>query len=194
VNCDAETFCMGGRCVPSCAAVSCPLGERCLEGECVADACTGVVCPDGTLCQAGACTADPCADVVCSQNRQCVDGVCLVDPCLSVTCPPGETCEVAPDGTVQCTAGWVDDLPAPESDGGTADAGPSADATVPGADVPGEGTGGPATNPDAGGGTGEDAQPVESVADCACRVNGGAQPGWVLLAGLGLLGLRRRRR
>jgi len=195
VSCDAETFCVGGRCVPSCAAVSCPLGERCLEGECIADACSGVVCPDGTLCQAGACTSDPCAGVVCSQNRRCIDGICLVDPCLNVTCPPGETCEVAPDGSVQCGAGWVDDLPAPESDGGTPDAGPSRDAESIGVDVPGSGTGGPVTDPGKDGGTARDgAQPVDAVADCACRVNGGAQPGWVFLAGLGLLRFRRRRR
>jgi hypothetical protein len=127
VRCSDDAGCAAGRscsargtCVEaSCAAVTCPGGRRCQQGQCI-DACYGITCPLGTRCQSGRC-ADPCEGVVCDNRDvcdgdsrsatfgQCVpgcqcrpcgpgsacrtDGHCVDEACADVTCPTGSTCE-----------------------------------------------------------------------------------------------------
>ena len=113
-----------------------------------------------------------------------------VDPCASVTCPPGETCAVGADGEVQCLAGWVDDLPTPDTDGGVVDAGPDG-----GMDTPDVSQGGnPIVDPDATSGGTEDVSKVDPVADCSCRLGSRGAPSAALLLGLLAIMPRRRRR
>jgi MYXO-CTERM domain-containing protein len=197
VLCDADQFCDAGRCIASCAFVSCPLGEACFEGACAADPCGGVICPDGQACQNGDCSTDPCAGVTCPSGRVCVLGLCSVDPCEGVECPPGQVCELAANGSTQCRGDW--EMPGDDNDAGGGEIeGPGGDATVGdfGTVDALSGNGGPlgaeAGIVDNDGGVAED-EPSQ-IAGCACRVDGGAAPRWLLLPILAGFALTRRRR
>jgi hypothetical protein len=79
-----------GVCLPlndSCAAVLCPEGTTCENGECVdPDAsCAAVLCEEGTICRDGECVdpdEDPCTWIRCTSGTMCIDGECV----------PNETC------------------------------------------------------------------------------------------------------
>jgi MYXO-CTERM domain-containing protein len=88
-------------CVPSCAGVACPSGQKCIAGackptceppcgpglacdvkaaggpKCVPSKCTSS-CPNGAYCDplTGACGDPPCAGVVCPAGQECRDGSC----------------------------------------------------------------------------------------------------------------------
>src|SRR5579864_653363 len=86
-----------------CAGVTCPAGQHCVGGQCVAgsDPCLGVTCPTGQTCQNGVCVgAGGCAGG-CGACEQCLNGVC------SSRCAAGQQCVnnqcVAPGGG--CGAG-----------------------------------------------------------------------------------------
>ncbi|MCC7540433.1 MAG: hypothetical protein IT379_29725, partial [Deltaproteobacteria bacterium] len=89
-TCTAEGFCVETACID----VTCPPGERCVGGSCVA-ACTDVVCPHGRVCLAGRCV-DVCDVVTCGDGSICVDGAC-VRRCPCSPCPEGSIC--AADGS-----------------------------------------------------------------------------------------------
>ena len=102
-----------------CEGVTCPEGERCVEGMCVAvDPCEGVTCDPGASCVDGQCVTparcadvdcdgdevcdpdtgacvptDRCAGVECDDGLVCVEGACVTDPdCDGVECGDGEVC------------------------------------------------------------------------------------------------------
>ncbi len=117
----ATEVCQDGRCVPhceldqefvcalglscnvttglcgeaACAGVSCPSGQVCRGGSCVAP-CQGVVCPHGQVCRADRCM-DPCAGVSCGAGLVCAQGLCVpgCGQCGGVLCGAGVTCDAA---------------------------------------------------------------------------------------------------
>jgi len=207
----------GGDCVDAgCEDVTCPEGERCIAGACVA-ACEGVTCPSPLECRAGRCV-DLCAGAVCDECTVCDSGDC-VPSCEHADCPAGQTCQ--PDGhcvenacaDVDCMPGFVclagscvdacDGASCPEGEMCAAGAcvaaeGPVVDAGVmPGVDaaVPPGTDGGPPVGMD--GSVAVDAGPGGSPDDsgCGCRAVGPSSGGGgVFMLALGLLGLRRRKR
>jgi hypothetical protein len=185
-QCGAGQFCRGGQCIPSCARVSCPLYQACVDGMCVDDPCGGVGCEPGFACVEGLCEPNPCAGVQCRDGQYCDNGQCVFDDCANIECPPGQEC-VHQAGTAQCVNGFRADppvLPNPDADGGVGGSG-----GAPGSDMfvvppPGAGGGGQ-VDPD------EEAPPP----DCACDLSGRGNPAHLfLLVPLAALGLRRRRR
>ncbi len=108
VSCAAGEFCRGGQCIPSCAQISCPLFNRCVDGLCIEDLCGGVDCPNGLSCQNGECIEDPCAGVACTPGESCREGECVWDGCESITCPPGQTCIDDLLGP-QCARTWFEE-------------------------------------------------------------------------------------
>ena len=198
VTCPASQRCSGGTCVDACGGVVCPHGLTCIGGSCV-DVCATLTCDTCTVCSGGACVPS-CAYAPCSAGRTCqADGHCVETACAGVTCPAGNYCSggscqdscagaVCPAGQM-CAIGacvpavGVDAGPPPVSDGG-----------------------GIITNPDGGGGGpvdvdgGTDGGPSRRTtrAGGCCTVAPGAERGGsralaVLVAGLALALLRRRR-
>jgi hypothetical protein len=120
--------------VGGCDGVTCPHGQVCRLGNCVAP-CDGVMCPTDRICEGGACqpkcgacrscqtgfscnmTSGVCFEMGC-ENKTCAAGqVCkppgnCVDGCEGVTCPGGQECKMGrctqiplPDGGVSTGAG-----------------------------------------------------------------------------------------
>jgi hypothetical protein len=92
--CDPKYVCYHGNCVPNCGGgeFPCPPGTACQAdvGYCVDVACTGVTCPAGQVCRAGACVAE-CLGVKCPFGQACRQGNC-VDVCASLTCDTDFVC------------------------------------------------------------------------------------------------------
>ena len=85
---DGQVCTTAGRCVDAgCESMTCPDGERCVGGACVA-ACDGIVCPAGRECRAGRCV-DLCAGAVCDECTVCEGGDC-VPHCMYRACATGE--------------------------------------------------------------------------------------------------------
>jgi hypothetical protein len=93
VTCPDGQYCEGGNCVASCADVTCPSGQRCRLGVCEADPC-GHPCPFGQACHddTGTCIDDPCQFRNCPQGQWCNpnDGACEADPCVGTMCPSAD--------------------------------------------------------------------------------------------------------
>ena len=137
--CVGTAFCRGGVCVESCAEVSCPLRQSCVDGDCEGDLCGGFQCDHGLTCIGGDCVSDPCTSVRCDEGLVCVSGQCHGDLCTGIDCPQGQRCEVnytgaegsgqgSGQGSAQCVAGWAEPPPPPIFDplppgGATGDAG-----------------------------------------------------------------------
>ncbi len=145
--CPAGTVCERGSCVPQCVeggcfenqtctargacvdntclSMTCPTGQRCLDGACV-DACQGLHCPPPSVCRQGGCVV-PCDGVVCDTGQVCEngrcqvgcscrvcldgyacsdDGTCQPSDCLGMNCSPGEVCQSAltqePGASARC--------------------------------------------------------------------------------------------
>ena len=191
--CNGTEMCMGGACVHS-GAVDCADTNACTVDACVeatpmcthtltaAPACCNASadCDDGDLCTTdactgpgGVCTFDPVPNC-CASTPDCND----LDPCTTDTCNTtthqcsntGSCADAGADaGSAPADAGTND---AGTDGGGAADTGTSADATVA---------------PDAAGGRARSA-------GCACRAGAsGSSSGVLVLAGLGLAWLARRR-
>jgi hypothetical protein len=105
VTCEAQQFCRGGQCVGSCAQVSCPLNQVCVDGACMPDVCAGVICEGTQVCVDGACVDDPCLGVACLDTQVCRNGSCVFSDCTNIECPPGQICQATTNGP-QCTSGW----------------------------------------------------------------------------------------
>ena len=105
VECGGDSFCRAGECVFSCAGISCPYGQACLDGQCEDVRCGGVVCGDGQVCVNDECIGVACNDDDCPAGEACVDNACAADPCSGVVCPPNQQC-VLIDNTAQCIADW----------------------------------------------------------------------------------------
>ncbi len=188
--CNEGEFCRDGRCIPSCATVSCPFGESCQDGECAADDCASVGCPDGQACISGSCTDDPCGGISCDPGLACQDGVCGDDPCHNVHCAPNERCEVVA-GSAQCVADWGPESPVAAPDMGT----PGTDAGLPDVGSGFSDTGVVPAPITADGGTNQIAQSGGNAAGCGCRTAQGSPAGaWLVLLGVAIPALRRRRR
>jgi MYXO-CTERM domain-containing protein len=103
-SCGQAQFCrpQDGKCVVTCSGVTCPDGQRCVDGTCSGDPCYKVNCKGGEICVAGKCETDHCVGSkrckhgrVCSKDKnECVD-----DPCYGVKCPDSN--EVCVDGQCQ---------------------------------------------------------------------------------------------
>ncbi len=187
MECGVQEFCREGLCVPSCAHLSCPSGEICVDGECEAESCVGIECPDGQRCMGGSCDLDPCLEIDCGLGHFCEEGRCLEDPCNGLICPPGERCELIYGGA-QCVADWLSEDPSqPEApDLGVPSPSVEEDAgsdLSPGwTSAPDQGTSG------ADGGVGADG----GGGDSGCNFGGGGAPGMLFLL-LPLLFFRVRR-
>jgi len=195
VQCGADSFCREGQCVFSCADVSCPFGEACIDGQCQDASCGGVNCGEGQACVDGQCQDDVCDPDDCEAGQLCLEGACADDPCQGVRCPANESCAVVA-GSAQCIADWDgpvqprpdmgmpggDMNPEPEPDMGM-DAEPMTDGSItgPDGDIPPGGDNDPTDGDGDGGG-------------CACDAGDSGPAGLFWLLGLGLIGLRRRRR
>lgn len=90
-------------CVPDCAGVVCPAGQKCEGGQCV-DLCAQIQCPNGWYCSQGACLP-PCScfqgDVGCGDAGTACDrpqeggggtNQCVPPSCVGVVCPPAQHC------------------------------------------------------------------------------------------------------
>lgn len=108
VTCPDGQFCREGACVASCDGVQCGVGKECRDGTCVETGC-GIDCPDGKVCDAdtGRCVDSPCRGVTCPPMQVCnpQDGTCIPDPCQGVTCPGGQVCVLG-----QCGVGASGEL------------------------------------------------------------------------------------
>jgi hypothetical protein len=168
-------------CLPSCANVTCPSGQACVDGVCFAS-CSSP-CPSGQACDLGqsppACVADKCQPNPCTNGAYCdpVTGLCGNSPCEGVVCPNGE----------QCSAGQCIKKSTTTGSGGGSSAASGSSSASSGAG--GSGAGGDPTKgvwglPTGGGG-------------CACEVGpgsadlGGAR--WALFALAIALGRLRKR-
>jgi MYXO-CTERM domain-containing protein len=98
---EGQTCTAAGACVETaCLDVTCPEGQRCEGGVCVAG-CDGVTCPRGQTCLAGRCV-DGCATITCDPECEaCDSGVCVAR-CTPTSCPAGQTCNA--DGVCRATA------------------------------------------------------------------------------------------
>jgi MYXO-CTERM domain-containing protein len=164
-------------CVPTCADVSCPAGEKCVEGECVATCASP--CAAGQVCD-DAQAPPACVDDQCDPTNPCVDGSycdpvtgqCGNSPCEGVLCGDDEVCI---DGSCYDAAN-----PTTSSSGATTSTSSGGQTSGGGAEI--QGVWGLATG---GGG-------------CACEAGAGASSGpsrgWLAVLGLALLGARRRER
>ncbi|MBX3130589.1 MAG: hypothetical protein KF718_27975 [Polyangiaceae bacterium] len=190
------------RCVGSCASVTCPTGQQCVEGQCEETGCAQG-CAPGEVCQPTgdggyACGPNQCATDAgqpCSNGAWCnpATGACGNEPCEGVVCPVAQLCAEG-----QCI--W-----APEGGAGTGGSGTGGSGTG------GSGTGGAGPDAGLGGGSGGNisvptTDPERGVwglatggGGCACRAAGtdrrtplGAALAFGALAVA--LGLRRRRR
>lgn len=141
-GCAPDQQCRRGACAPSCAAVSCPAGQRCEAAACVPDPCAGVSCGAGMVCSEGACVMDPCTQVACPPARRCQGGACVEDPCVDLHCPAGAYCSSG-----ECLSFSP---PGPAADGGAAADGGSGSGGDGGEDAP------QTTNPGCGCGAGAD--------------------------------------
>jgi MYXO-CTERM domain-containing protein len=187
------------RCVGSCAGVTCPAGEQCVEGACEPTGC-GQDCPADQYCQpdgdgGGTCGPSKCiteAGLPCSNGAICdpVTGQCGNDPCEGVVCPTAQACvagecQWAPEGGTGGAAG------AGGSGGGSGGSDPDAGAGAS------SGSGGSGPKP-----TTEPERGVWGLATggggCSCKTagsqRGGAEGLLLMLAAVGLLSSRRRRR
>ncbi len=102
VSCGLEEGCLDGRCFVSCAQVNCADSQRCVRGECIADACQDISCAEGELCTAGGCVPDVCSNVLCPPQRRCEMGRCVDDPCTRVNCPAESECVLRREGVTDC--------------------------------------------------------------------------------------------
>ena len=95
-RCMVSERCVQGVCTADrCLGVVCDgAGSYCLDGVCVAS-CTGIDCPDGQSCRLGVCVDDPCADLHCPMFQVCDPAIaeCRQSECLGVTCRPNEACD-----------------------------------------------------------------------------------------------------
>ena len=177
VVCPSGQICQGDRCVDPCAGVTCANSEICDRGVC-RRRCDCLPCESGLACNAtsGACVEPACATVSCTAGAVCRAGTC-VDACKDVKCPPDQVC-----ASGQCAAPSAPDAGA---DAGAADAGSTADASVP----PG---------PNAGDAGDEDvAAPIDD-AGCTCGTPGhsssyGLAGAWAAIATAAIAAVRRRR-
>jgi MYXO-CTERM domain-containing protein len=98
---EGQTCTAAGACVETaCVDVTCPEGQRCERGVCVAG-CDGVTCPRGQTCLAGRCV-DGCATIMCDPECEaCDSGVCVAR-CTPTSCPAGQSCNA--DGVCRATA------------------------------------------------------------------------------------------
>jgi hypothetical protein len=96
--CQGSQFCRPANniCVESCAPIKCADGERCVDGQCKADACHQVRCAGVEVCIEGKCESDHCANSnVCKAGRVCnpQSNGCTDDLCFGVQCPSADqTC------------------------------------------------------------------------------------------------------
>jgi hypothetical protein len=199
IECGETSFCREGECVFSCAGISCPFGQACIDGQCAEINCGGVVCAEGQTCSDETCQEDLCNPEECGDGRTCLGGECTDDPCDGVECPANQRCEVV-DGTAQCIADWnqpveprpdmgapMGDMGAEPADGGSVvsgDAGVESDSTAP----PSSADGGVIVNEEP---AGED----DAGQGCSCDVNQeNSSPLAILLFGVLAIFRPRRRR
>ena len=103
-------------CVACLASTQCPLGEVCVDGECVA----GLPCGDNGTCIEGVCDLGTGFCVPCLLDAHCPDGFACVDftcvpgttPCADGACPPPLRCDAASNTCVGC--GTSTDCAGPE--------------------------------------------------------------------------------
>ncbi len=102
VTCPAGQRCEAGVCVAGCDGVTCPLGQTCIAGRCV-DGCATIMCdPECEACDGGSCVAR-CTDTSCAAGQTCnADGVCRATAC-GAGCPAGEVC--GPTGCIDACSG-----------------------------------------------------------------------------------------
>jgi hypothetical protein len=76
-------------------SASCPAGQGCADGECVARCGTpaNAACPADRLCREGLCRFAECVRVPCQPGFRCEPARGCVDRCEGVTCPGGTRCE-----------------------------------------------------------------------------------------------------
>jgi von Willebrand factor type A domain len=94
--CPPNNYCRAGQCVPACP--KCRTGEKCVDGNCIADPCAGTNCGDGFICNplTGACSDNNCLNKMppCKSPTVCepISGSCIDDPCRTITCPKDSVC------------------------------------------------------------------------------------------------------
>ena len=198
VTCPPGERCEGGSCVAGCEGVSCPIGQTCIAGRCV-DGCATIMCdPECEACDSGTCVARCTSDASCGEGRSCnVDGVCRATAC-GAGCPDGQLC--GPTGCVDgctgvtcpageiCEEGMCVTAPVVIPDAGVT----VADSGLEPADAFVVDYLTDAGSPDAA--TGRE---MMRRGGCTCAVPGASTPGglaWLALSALGFTLARRRRR
>ncbi|HEY0478017.1 MAG TPA: MopE-related protein [Kofleriaceae bacterium] len=113
VTCPGGEFCRGGSCVASCLGVRCSATETCRDGACTPSGCN-LPCATDEVCNpdTGNCQPALCFTGQCPQTKVCdrVSGACLPNLCQGVTCPSGQTCTegqcgLEPHGSLVTTGG-----------------------------------------------------------------------------------------
>ncbi|MEZ4296187.1 MAG: MopE-related protein [Polyangiaceae bacterium] len=83
VSCPSNEVCVDGQCTPTCDP-KCTAGQVCDPATltCIESKCTdGPLCSDGSCCDplTGNCGDCPCSGVVCPSGQQCQSGQCILD-------------------------------------------------------------------------------------------------------------------
>lgn len=127
LTCPAGQYCYtdgsNASCVSTCVT-PCDAGQRCILGECKADAC-GQPCSASAKCDpatAQCVTDSACTGMLCKNHQGCFNGACKDDPCYYITCPDSLEC-VPFEGTCQPVGG----LPNNPGTGGTISTGCACD-------------------------------------------------------------------
>ncbi|MBX3184314.1 MAG: hypothetical protein KF915_16925 [Polyangiaceae bacterium] len=158
----------------------CPGVTQCIEGQCVGPCASGEFkCPGGFECRSGFCFPLGCADIDCPEGQVCMNGLCVMQGTGGTSGSGGSSGSSGSGGS-----------------GGNAASGGNAGAA--GAAGSG-GVGGSAGFGGSGGTSGAAGDPgvyglPTGGGGCAVSPTHTREGAWLLLAALGLLGLRRRRR
>ena len=216
VTCNAGEQCVAGKCVDLCDArqqaglAACPDNFVCQNGACVPN-CTCLNCPDPTTqeCQAdstkpgfGRCVASGCADGHCGDQLCLPGGTCVADPCANNTCGANQICTAAKqyDSTQPNDHQYSCSNPSDPTANGGSGTGGGTSVCLQNCGTAGSGNGTAGNAPSAGSpsnpGLVTNGTSTGQGASCACRITPNRAPAWGLvgLAGLALLGVRRRRR
>jgi hypothetical protein len=205
VTCPYHQVCIGGLCVDPCDSITCDPGYYCETGVCVLG-CACSACASGTVCDANLhCVPTGCENVTCPPGEHCESGGVCVSDCNGAVCPAGQICQngdcVNGGGGAGATTGSGGGFSTGAFNVGgggvvTAGAGGSAAGSPTGAGGAGGNPDSPGPGQDSGCGcpsaAAATAAPPAAPAQGRSRLAGRGVLA-IVVAGLALLGMKRRR-
>ncbi|MBW1870526.1 MAG: hypothetical protein JRJ19_00575, partial [Deltaproteobacteria bacterium] len=81
-DCDLNSHCEAGGCVPNCPGTPCLVGQLCCDGRCYEKDCEARTCPGvDEVCLDGRCVGASCIDAICDPGMRCAGGDCYPEDC-----------------------------------------------------------------------------------------------------------------